>query len=200
VALEVRASNSSLRRNRRAVKALGIVSAADSFRAPRFTSGRSRLPRLSFSVEMLSLIDAGLNSSSDPGAPEKASQPEARRRCSSSFCSAACAKGCRSPRLCAFPAFSPPYIATVKSSEQTGNSMRAVPLYRLSGRNRPRPQESRLRADTIRDTHGVGGLVLRSRFLRGAAFSRESTTTSRRNCPCSPGAVAVGAPSRSTAG
>src|SRR5258706_15728591 len=81
VALEVRGSNSSLAKEQAGRQGLRVLSLRPTFSGLlNFTSGRSRFSSTLLSVEMLSLIDAGLNVVEGIQAlSEKASQPEARR-------------------------------------------------------------------------------------------------------------------------
>ncbi len=131
VALEVRASNSSLAKEQAGRQGFRVLSLRPTLSGLlNFTSGRSRFSSTLLSVEMLSLIDAGLNVvEAIQALSEKASLPEARRvleqvlgslREGLSF----------SQALSRLPQhFSPLYIATVKSSEQTGNLKEALSRY-----------------------------------------------------------------------
>ena len=131
VTLEVRSSNPSLAKEQAGRQGLKVLSLRPTFSGLlSFTSGRSRFSSTLLSVEMLSLIDAGLNLvEAIQALSERASQPEARRvleqvlgslREGLSF----------SQSLSRLPQhFSPLYIATVKSSEQTGNLKEALSRY-----------------------------------------------------------------------
>src|SRR5258706_969963 len=131
VALEFRASDALVAKELACRKGLGVSSLGPTLSGLlSFTSGRSLFSSALLSVEMLSLIDAGLNLvEAIQALTEKASQPEARRvleqllgslREGLSF----------SQALSRLPQhFSPLYIATVKSSEQTGNLKEALSRY-----------------------------------------------------------------------
>src|SRR5712691_9848171 len=131
VALEFRASDALVAKELAARQGLRVLSLRPTFSGLlNFTSCRSRFSSTLLSVEMLSLIDAGLNIvEAIQALSEKASQPEARRvleqligslREGLSF----------SHALSRLPQhFSPLYIATVKSSEQTGNLKEALSRY-----------------------------------------------------------------------
>src|SRR6266581_2070120 len=131
VALEVRASNPSLAKEQAGRQGLRVLSLRPTLSGLlNFTSGRSRFSSALLSVEMLSLIDAGLNLvEAIQALSEKASQPEARRVLEQMI------GGLReglsfSQALSRLPQhFSPLYIATVKSSEQTGNLKEALSRY-----------------------------------------------------------------------
>jgi general secretion pathway protein F len=131
VALEFRASDALVAKELAARQGLRVLSLRPTFSGLlSFTSGRSRFSSALLSVEMLSLIDAGLNLvEAIQALTERASQPEARRvleqllgslREGLSFSQALS----RLPQY-----FSPLYIATVKSSEQTGNLKEALSRY-----------------------------------------------------------------------
>src|SRR3989442_1521448 len=131
VALEFRASDALVARELAARQGLRVLSLRLTFSGLlSFTSRRSRFSSTLLSVEMLSLIDAGLNLvEAIQALTEKASQPESRRvleqllgslREGLSF----------SQALSRLPQhFSPLYVATVKSSEQTGNLKEALSRY-----------------------------------------------------------------------
>jgi len=131
VALEFRASDALVAKELAARQGLRVLSLRPTLSGLlNFASGRSRFSSALLSVEMLSLIDAGLNLvEAIQALTEKASQPEARRvleqligslREGLSF----------SQALSRLPQhFSPLYIATVKSSEQTGNLKEALSRY-----------------------------------------------------------------------
>ncbi len=131
VALEFRASDALVAKELAARQGLRVLSLRPTLSGLlNFASGRSRFSSALLSVEMLSLIDAGLNLvEAIQALSEKASQPEARRvleqllgglREGLSF----------SQALSRLPQhFSPLYIATVKSSEQTGNLKEALSRY-----------------------------------------------------------------------
>src|ERR1700704_3008059 len=131
VALEFRASDALVAKELAARQGLRVLSLRPTLSGLlSFTSGRSRFSSTLLSVEMLSLIDAGLNLvEAIQALTEKASQPESRRvleqllgslREGLSF----------SQALSRLPQhFSPLYIATVKSSEQTGNLKEALSRY-----------------------------------------------------------------------
>src|SRR5712692_977340 len=131
VALEFRASDALVAKELAARQGLRVLSLRPSFSGLlNFTWSRSRFSSTLLSVEMLSLIDAGLNLvEAIQALSEKASQPEARRvleqllgslREGLSF----------SQCLSRLPQhFSPFYIATVKSSEQTRNLREALSRY-----------------------------------------------------------------------
>src|SRR5258706_1199683 len=131
VALEFRASDALVAKELAARQGLRVLSLRPTLSGLlNFASGRSRFSSALLSVEMLSLIDAGLNLvEAIQALTEKASHPEARRvleqligslREGLSF----------SQALSRLPQhFSPLYIATVKSSEQTGNLKEALSRY-----------------------------------------------------------------------
>jgi general secretion pathway protein F len=131
VALELRASNPSLAKELAARQGLRVLSLRPTFAGLcSLSSGRSRFSSTLLSIELLSLLEAGLNLvEAIQALSEKASQPEARRvleqllgglREGLSF----------SQALLRLPQhFSPLYIATVKSSEQTGNLKEALSRY-----------------------------------------------------------------------
>src|SRR5713101_8050338 len=81
VALEFRASDALIAKELAARQGLRVLSLRPTFSGLfSFTSGRSRFSSTLLSIEMLSLIDAGLNLvEAIQALTEKASQPEARR-------------------------------------------------------------------------------------------------------------------------
>jgi len=131
VTLEVRSSNPSLAKEQAGRQGLKVLSLRPTFSGLlSFTSGRSRFSSTLLSVEMLSLIDAGLNLvEAIQALSERASQPEVRRVLEQVLGSLR--EGLSFSRsLSRLPQhFSPLYIATVKSSEQTGNLKEALSRY-----------------------------------------------------------------------
>jgi general secretion pathway protein F len=131
VALEFRASDAASAKDLAARQGLRVLSLRPTFAGLfTLTSSRSRFSSTLLSVELLSLLDAGLNLvEAIQALAERASQPEARRvldrvlggmREGLSF----------SQSLSHIPQhFSPLYIATVRSSEQTGNLKEALSRY-----------------------------------------------------------------------
>jgi len=131
VALEFRAPDAASAKDLAARQGLRVLSLRPTIAGLfNLTSGHSRFSSTLLSVELLSLLDAGLNLvEAIQALAEKASQPESRRvldqvlggmREGLSF----------SQSLSRIPQhFSPLYIATVRSSEQTGNLKEALSRY-----------------------------------------------------------------------
>ena len=131
VALEFRAPDAASAKDLAARQGLRVLSLRPTLAGLfSLTSGRSRFSSTLLSVELLSLLDAGLNLvEAIQALAERASQPESRRvldqvlggmREGLSF----------SQSLSRIPQhFSPLYIATVRSSEQTGNLNEALSRY-----------------------------------------------------------------------
>jgi general secretion pathway protein F len=131
VALELRAANASLARELVATQGLTVLSLQPAFAGLfRFAASRSRFSSTMLSIELLALLDAGLNLVEALQAlTEKATQGETRRLLEQVL------EGLReglplSRSLSRFPQqFSPLYIATVASGEQTGNVKDALSRY-----------------------------------------------------------------------
>jgi general secretion pathway protein F len=131
VALELRASDASSARQLASLQGLRVLSLRPAYAGLLSLSlGRARFSPMLLSIELLSLLEAGLNLvEAIQALTEKASQPESRRvlerilggmREGMSF----------SQSLARLPEhFSPLYIATVRSSEQTGNVKEALSRY-----------------------------------------------------------------------
>jgi general secretion pathway protein F len=131
VALELQAANPSSARELAANQGLRVLSLRPTLTALfGFSPARSRFSSTLLSIELLSLLDAGLNLvEAIQALTEKASQPETRRILEQIL------GGLReglslSQSLSRLPEhFSPLYIATFKSSEQTGNVKEALSRY-----------------------------------------------------------------------
>ncbi len=131
VALELRAPDAASAKDLAVRQGLRVLSLRPTLAGLfSLTSGRARFSSTLLSVELLSLLDAGLNLvEAIQALAERASQPESRRvldqvlggmREGLSF----------SQSLSRIPQhFSPLYIATVRSSEQTGNLKEALSRY-----------------------------------------------------------------------
>jgi len=131
VALELRASNASSAKQMAVSQGFRVLSLRPEYEGLlSLKLGRARFSAVLLAIELLSLLDAGLNLvEAIQALTEKASQPEARRvlerilggmREGMSF----------SQSLSRLPEhFSPLYIATVRSSEQTGNLREALSRY-----------------------------------------------------------------------
>jgi general secretion pathway protein F len=196
VALEFRASDALVAKELAARQGLRVLSLRPTFSGVfNFTAGRSRFSSTLLSVEMLSLIDAGLNLvEAIQALTEKASQPEARRvleqvlgslREGLSF----------SQSLARLPQhFSPLYIATVKSSEQTGNLKEALSRYIAYQEEIDRVRKKVVAALIYPAIlTGVGGLVLSFLiFYVVPRFARVYDDISRELPAFSKALVAVG--------
>ena len=131
VALELSASNPSSAKELAARQGLRVLALRPTLAGLfRLSPARARFSSTLLSVELLSLLDAGLNLvEAIQALTEKASQPESRRVLEQIL------GGLRdgmslSQSLSHIPQhFSPLYIATVKSSEQTGNVKEALSRY-----------------------------------------------------------------------
>jgi len=131
VAIELSASNASAARELAASQGLRVLALQPTL-AGLFGSApiRSRFSSTLWSVELLSLLDAGLNLvEAIQALTEKASQPDARRVLEQVLGSMREGMSL-SQSLSRLPEhFSPLYIATVRSSEQTGNVKEALSRY-----------------------------------------------------------------------
>ena len=106
-----------------------------------------RFPATLFSVELVSLLDAGLNlvEALQTLAEKEAARRAPARCCPRSSPRSTAASRSRRPSPALPRHFSPLYVATIKAAERTGNVTRgARPLHRLPGRDRARDEEDRL--------------------------------------------------------
>jgi general secretion pathway protein F len=131
VTLELRASNASLARERATGQGLKVLSLrptlAGLFGLP---SGRQRFSSTLLSIELLSLLDAGLNLvEAIQALTEKASNPEARQILEQVLGDLRKGLSLSQSLSRLTQHFSPLYIATIKSSEQTGNVKEALSRY-----------------------------------------------------------------------
>jgi general secretion pathway protein F len=131
VALDLRAPDMSAARRLAVRQGLRVLSLRLSVAGlAGLSPARARFSPTLFSLELLSLLDAGLNLvEAIQALGEKASQPEARRVLERIL--ARMQEGMSlSQSLSHLPEhFSPLYIATVRSSEQTGNVKEALARY-----------------------------------------------------------------------
>ena len=131
VAIELQAANASLAKELAATQGLTVLSLRPTLRGLfSFSPARSKFSSTLLSVELLALLDAGMNLvEAIQALTEKASQAETRSVLEQLL--GALRQGLPlSQALSLLPRhFSPLYIATVRSSEQTGDVKEALSRY-----------------------------------------------------------------------
>jgi general secretion pathway protein F len=131
VALELRASDASSAKQIATRQGLRVLSLRPAYAAVLSLSlARSRFSSTLLSIELLSLLDAGLNLvEAIQALAEKASQPEARRVLERILGGMREGLSFSRSLACLPEHFSPLYVTTVRSSEQTGNVKEALSRY-----------------------------------------------------------------------